>query len=63
MHLAGTYGDTVYLRLGPYRNYLFFHPDQTREVLVTKARQFIKLPRARKIFARLDGDGLVFSEG
>jgi cytochrome P450 len=63
MHLAVTYGDSVYLRLGPYHNYLFFHPDQIREVLVTKARQFIKIPRARKIVARLDGDGLVFSEG
>jgi cytochrome P450 len=63
MHLAGKFGDTVYLRLGPYRNYVFFHPDQIREVLVTKARQFVKLPRLRKILARLDGDGLVFSEG
>jgi cytochrome P450 len=63
MDLARTYGDTVYLRLGPYRNYLFFHPDQIREVLVTNARQFIKLPRLRNILARLDGDGLVFSEG
>jgi cytochrome P450 len=61
--LARTYGDAVLLRLGPIRNYLFFHPDQIREVLVTKARQFIKVPRQRLILARLDGDGLVFSEG
>jgi cytochrome P450 len=61
--LAQRYGDTVLLRIGPVRNYLFFHPDQIREVLTTKARHFVKLPRLGKILARLDGDGLVFSEG
>jgi cytochrome P450 len=61
--LARTYGDTVSLRLGPFRDYIFFHPEQIREVLVTKARHFVKLPRLRQILARLDGDGLVFSEG
>jgi cytochrome P450 len=61
--LARDYGDTAYLRLGPYRVYLFFHPDQIREVLVTKARHFVKQARLRRILARLDGDGLVFSEG
>jgi cytochrome P450 len=61
--LARAYGDVVYMRLGPVRNFLFFHPDQIREVLVTKARSFIKVPRLRKILANLDGDGLVFSEG
>jgi cytochrome P450 len=62
-NLARTYGDTVFLRLGPFRDYIFFHPEQIREVLVTKARHFVKLPRLRQILARLDGDGLVFSEG
>src|SRR5579871_5215532 len=61
--LARAYGDAVHLRLGPYHYYLFFHPDQVREVLVAKAKQFVKLPSLRKILARLDGDGLVFSEG
>jgi cytochrome P450 len=61
--LAQKYGDTVCLRLGPYRSYVFFHPEQIREVLVAKARHFIKLPRFRKILAQLDGDGLVYSEG
>jgi cytochrome P450 len=63
MRLAREYGDTVCLRLGPIRNYVFFHPEQIREVLVTKSRHFNKLPRLRKILAKLDGDGLVFSEG
>jgi cytochrome P450 len=61
--LARDYGDIVYVRLGPIRNFLFFHPEQIREVLVTKARHFVKLPRLRQILANLDGDGLVFSEG
>lgn len=61
--LARRYGDCVYLRLGPYRDYVFFHPDQVREVLVAKARYFRKMPALRRILAELDGNGLVFSEG
>jgi cytochrome P450 len=61
--LARTYGDCVYLRLGPYPTYLFFHPEQIREVLVTKVRHFAKMTHVRRVLGQLDGDGLVLSEG
>ena len=38
--LQRNYGDIVHLRLGPYHDYVFFHPDQIREVLVTKRGTF-----------------------
>ena len=34
------YGDAVSYRVGPYRQYLFFHPHQVRELLVSKAKSF-----------------------
>jgi cytochrome P450 len=63
MRMARTYGDVVYMRLGPYRDYSFFHPDAIREVLVTKARHFEKMPMQRRIFSRWIGNGLLISEG
>ncbi len=61
--LQRDYGDIVHLRLGPFHDYVFFHPDQIREVLVSKARHFEKMPRIRKVMGQLDGNGLVTSEG
>lgn len=58
-----TYGDCVYMRLGPYRDFSFFHPDQIKEVLVTKAKSFQRMPWQRKVLAQWDGNGLVLSEG
>src|SRR5262249_21938310 len=61
--LRQNYGDAVSLRLGPYRYYAFFHPDQVREVLTTKAKHFRRFRHVRKVMSQLDGDGLVLSEG
>lgn len=61
--LQRDYGDIVHLRLGPYHDFVFFHPDQIREVLVAKARHFEKMPRIRQVMGQLDGNGLVTSEG
>ena len=41
--LHRTYGDAVRVRLGPYVQHLFFHPDQIKEVLATKADHFVKI--------------------
>src|SRR5262249_29425103 len=57
-NLQATYGDCVYMRLGPYHDYTFFHPEQVREMLVTKARSFQRMAAIRKIMSKLDGDGL-----
>lgn len=59
--LARTQGDVARLRLGPYDGWLFTHPDQVHEVLVTYADRFQKGPvlqRARVVL----GDGLLTSD-
>ena len=59
---ARTYGDASHWRFGSQHFFLFKHPDQIRDVLVTNARSFMKgraLQRT-KIFL---GEGLLTSEG
>lgn len=57
------YGDQVSFRTGPYRLFVFYHPDQVREVLVTQARCFQRLPRVMRTFAQWNGNSLLISEG
>jgi cytochrome P450 len=61
--LARRYGDSACFRAGPFRIYVFYHPEPIREVLVTKAEYFEKLPKVRKVLSQLIGNGLVVSEG
>lgn len=57
------YGDIVYMRLGPYQDYSLFHPDLIREVLVEKAREFIRFEWPIGVLAQWNGEGLLISEG
>lgn len=60
--LARDYGDVAHVRFGSFEAYLLTHPDLARDVLVTRARLFVKgrgLQRAK----RLLGEGLLTSEG
>ena len=59
---AREYGDVVPVRLGPRRGLLIYHPDAIEEVLITRARDFVKSPGIR-LLRRLLGDGLFVSEG
>lgn len=61
--LHQTYGDAARVRFGPYVQHIFFHPDQIKEVLVTRADCFTKIKRAREVLSQWDGNGLVISEG
>jgi cytochrome P450 len=61
--LGRTYGDLTHLRVGPIHFYLANHPDIVREVLVTKAKSFRKLPRQIRVVRQIDGNGLVNTEG
>lgn len=61
--LQHRYGDMVYMRLGPYRSYWLFHPDQIKEVLITKAKQFRRQGRQVEVLRQWDGDGLVTNDG
>jgi cytochrome P450 len=57
------YGDSVSFRTGPYRLFIFYHPDQVREVLVTHAKTLIRLPHVMKTFAQWNGNSVLMAEG
>jgi cytochrome P450 len=60
---ARRYGDMAYVRVGPFHSYVINHPDLIREVLVTKGKSFVKWERQKRVFRKIDGDGLINSEG
>lgn len=62
-HLQRAYGDAAYLHLGKYHNYVFFDPDLVREVLVTKAKSFVRWQRGMRVFARAHGQSVLITEG
>jgi cytochrome P450 len=57
------YGDVVHLRFGPYRSYVFFHPDAVREVLVAKAKQFHRFRRPLQVLSQWNGNSVIITEG
>jgi cytochrome P450 len=57
------YGDVAHLRLGPYRTYVFFHPDAVRETLVAKAKHFRRFPRPMRVLAQWNGNSVIITEG
>ena len=57
------YGDAVHFRTGPFQLYLFFHPEQVRELLVTRSKSFVRLPRVMQTFAQWNGDSILIVEG
>ena len=59
---ARQYGDVVQTKMGPYRILMIYHPDAIEELLVTRARDFIKSPGVQ-LLRPLLGDGLLLSEG
>jgi cytochrome P450 len=60
---ARRYGDVAHIQVGPIHSYLFNHPDLVREVLVTRGKSFRKWGRQTRVFRKIDGDGLINSEG
>lgn len=61
--LQREYGDIVKIDLGPYRNIFVFHPEQVREVGVTKAKHFQRFHRTLQILKQWNGNSLLVSEG
>jgi cytochrome P450 len=57
------YGDQVSYRVGPYRLFVYFHPDQVREVLVTQAKGTIRNARVMATLAQWNGDSILIAEG
>ena len=61
--MARRYGDITHIHAGPIHSYLINHPNLIREVLVTKGKSFHKWERQKRVFRKIDGDGLINSEG
>jgi cytochrome P450 len=61
--MARRYGDMAYVRVGPFQSYLLNHPNLIREVLITKGKCFRKREAQKRVFRKIDGDGLINSEG
>lgn len=61
--VARKYGDFAFVRIGWVRLYLVNRPELIREVLATKVKCFRKLHRQMKALRKIEGDGLVASDG
>lgn len=61
--MRNRFGDSVPLRLGPYRSWLLFHPDQIEVVLASKADSFIRFERMMKVLRQWNGESLFIAEG
>lgn len=61
--MRNRFGDSVPLRLGPYRSWLLFHPDQIEVVLASKADAFIRFERMMKVLRQWNGESLFIAEG
>lgn len=57
------YGDVVYMKLGPYHDYTFFHPDHIHELLTGKAKSFVRMKRIMSVFRQWNGNSLLIAEG
>ena len=62
-HCAREYGDVVLLHLGPLKVYLFNHPKQVEEILVTKSRNLRKSQAYREVGKAFEANGLLTSDG
>ncbi len=57
------YGDIAYMRMGPLRVFMVNSPQLVRELLVTRHKSFRRPPWLVRPLAKIDGQGLVLSEG
>lgn len=57
------YGDFTFVRIGWVRLYFVNRPELIREVLTTKVKSFRKLGRQMRALRKIEGEGLVVSDG
>jgi len=57
------FGDFTFVRIGWVRLYFVNRPELIREVLSTKVKSFRKLGRQMRALHKIEGDGLVVSDG
>lgn len=63
LRLKREFGDFVHVKAGPYHWFMFNHPDQVKDVLVTRAKIFGKTDIFKRVLKSVDGQGLIVSEG
>jgi cytochrome P450 len=51
------------MRLGPYHDFTVFHPKQIHEVLVEKAKDFVRMGRPLRVLSQWNGAGILITEG
>ena len=61
--VAREYGDFAYLRVGWVRLYLVNRPELIRQILTTKVKSFRKVGRQMNALRKIEGEGLVVSDG
>lgn len=61
--LRARYGDVVRLRLGPYRSWVLFHPDQIEALLTQHWASFIRFRKLTDVVRQWNGDSLLLAEG
>ena len=61
--VAHEYGDFTFVRIAWVRLYFVNRPELIREVLATKVKCFPKLRRQMRALRKIEGDGLVASDG
>lgn len=61
--LEAEYGDVVCLQLGPYRTWLFFHPDPIERLLARQSGDFIRFEKLTDVVRQWNGDSLLLAEG
>lgn len=63
LELGQAFGDCVAFRIGPIKNFVFFHPRHVSQLLVKGAESLAKLPTVKWYFGRWMGRGLLLNEG
>src|SRR5205807_2370414 len=61
--VAADHGDFAFLRCGWVRLFFVNRPELIREILTTKIKSFKKLGRQMRALRKIEGDGLVVSDG
>jgi len=61
--MRARHGDVVRLRLGPYRSWLLFHPDDVEAVLVHQWKSFIRFEKLTQVVAQWTGNNMLLAEG
>ena len=61
--MQARWGDVVTLRIGPEREFDFFHPEHVRALLIQHHDALVRWERGVEVFAQTFGQGLLVAEG